>query len=81
MVAIETDVIFLDFQKAFDTVPHHRLIKKLDAYGIKGSLLLWIKDFLSECTQQVVFNGSTSNTFTVSSGVPQGSRSVMYLNK
>ena len=70
---IGTDVIFLDFQKAFDTVPHCRLIKKLDAYGIKGSLLLWIKDFLSERTQQVVLSGSASNTFTVSSGVPQGS--------
>ena len=70
---IGTDVIFLDFKKAFDTVPHCRLIKKLDAYGIKGSLLLWIKDFLSERTQQVVLNGSASNTFTVSIGVPQGS--------
>ena len=67
---IGTDV---DFQKAFDTVPHCRLIKKLDAYGIKGSLLLWIKDFLSERTQQVVLNGSASNIFTVSGGVPQGS--------
>ena len=70
---IGTDVIFLDFQKAFDTVPHCRLIKKLDTYGIKGSLLLWIKDFFSECTQKVVLNGSASNTFTLSSGVPQGS--------
>ena len=41
-------------------------------YGIKGSLLLWIKDFLSERTQQVVLNGLASNTFIVSSGVPQG---------
>ena len=39
-----TDV---DFQKVFDTVPHYRLIKKLDAYGIKSTLLLWIKDFLN----------------------------------
>ena len=48
------DIIFLDFQKAFDTVPHCRLIKKLDAYGIKETLLLWIKDFLSNRSQQVV---------------------------
>jgi len=68
-----TDIIFLDFQKAFDTVPHCRLIKKLDAYGIKGKLLLWIKDFLRNRSQQVVLNGSTSKTLTVSSGVPQGS--------
>ena len=70
---IGTDVIFLDFQKAFDTAPHCRLIKNLDVYGIKGSLLLWIKDFFSEHTQQVVLNGSASITFTLSSGVPQGS--------
>jgi len=58
----DTDIIFLDFQKAFDTVPHCRLIKKLDAYGIKGKLLLWIKDFLHNWSQQVVLNGSTSKT-------------------
>ena len=68
-----TDVIYLDFQKAFDTVPHYRLIKKLDAYGIKSTLLLWIKDFLNGRLQQVVLNGLASRTFTVSSGVPQGS--------
>ena len=55
-------VQMLDFQKAFDTVPHCRLIKTGISY--RGSL--WIKDFLSEHTQQVVLNGSASNTFTVS---------------
>ena len=68
-----TDVIYLDFQKAFDTVPHCRLLKKLDAYGIKGNLLLWIKSFLTNRPQQVILNGSASKTFSVSSGVPQGS--------
>ena len=68
--SFETDVIYLDFQKAFDTVPHYRLIKKLDAYGIKSTLLLWIKDFLNGCLQQVVLNGLASRTFTASSGVP-----------
>jgi len=68
--SIVTDIIFSDFQKAFDTVPHSRLINKLDAYGIKGKLLSWIKDLLSE---QVVLNGRSSHTLLVCSGVPQGS--------
>ena len=42
------DVIYLDFQKAFDTVPHQRLLKKLSAYGIRGKLYSWIEDFLKE---------------------------------
>ena len=54
LIMVLVQMYFLDFQKAFDTVPNCRLIKKLDAYRIKGSLLLWIKDFLSEHTQQVV---------------------------
>ena len=42
-----TDIIYLDFQKAFDAFPHYRLMKKLDAYAWnKNSLLLWIKEFL-----------------------------------
>jgi hypothetical protein len=51
------DVIYLDFQKAFDTVPHKRLIHKLKGYGIRGNLLLWIEDFLHERKQRVVLNG------------------------
>jgi len=43
--------------KAFDTVPHRRLIKKLEAYGIKGSLLTWNENFLSGRQQRVVVNG------------------------
>jgi hypothetical protein len=52
------DAIYLDFQKAFDTVPHHRLITKLKGYGISGNILEWIKNFLSERKQKVVLNGS-----------------------
>ena len=66
------DAIYLDFSKAFDTVPHRRLIGKLESYGIQGEILNWIKSFLQDRTQQVVVNGSTSNVAPVISGIPQG---------
>ena len=47
------DIIYLDFRKAFDTVPHVRLLKKLEAYGVAGKLLNWIRDFLSNRKQRV----------------------------
>ena len=65
------DAIYLDFQTAFDTVPHHRLITKLKAYGISGNILEWIKNFLSECKQKVMLNGSNSKWTDVTSGIPQ----------
>jgi ribonuclease P/MRP protein subunit RPP40 len=67
------DSIYLDFSKAFDTVPHKRLLGKLDAYGIQGDLFNWIKAFLSNRSQEVVVNGSKSSSAQVISGVPQGS--------
>ena len=67
------DVIYFDFAKAFDTVPHRRLLKKLEAYGIRGKVLEWIKAFLSDRHQQVKVNGSLSKKCRVLSGVPQGS--------
>ena len=69
----QTDVILLDFTKAFDKVPHNHLCYKLSLYGIRGSLLLWIKNFLTGRTQQVVVNGHISGHTEVTSGVPQGS--------
>ena len=69
----QTDVILLDFSKAFDKVAHSRLLLKLNNYGIRGNLLKWIRDFLSDRTQQVVLKGSSSDTSPVTSGVPQGS--------
>ena len=69
----QTDVILLDFTKAFDKVPHNRFCCKLSLYGIRGSLLLWIKNFLTGRTQQVVVNGRISGHTEVTSGVPQGS--------
>ena len=63
----DLDVIYFDFQKAFDTVPHERLLTKLHAYGIRGKVLLWIRDFLNERKQRVVLNGEESNWLDVTS--------------
>lgn len=67
------DVIFLDYQKAFDSVPHLRLVKKLSGYGIKGKVLSWIRDFLVGRQQQVSVRSASSKWQEVRSGVPQGS--------
>ena len=66
------DALFLDFAKAFDKVSHNKLCHKLSFYGINGSLLSWIKDFLSERSQSVILEGKTSRSHPVLSGVPQG---------
>ena len=67
------DVIYLDFAKAFDKVPHQRLSKKLEAIGIDGKLLKWLGSWLLDRRQRVTLNGSNSKWINVSSGVPQGS--------
>ena len=67
------DVIYLDFQKAFDSVPHLRLLNKLQSYGVSGKLLAWIAAFLTNRKQQVVLDGCHSDWTDVVSGVPQGS--------
>ena len=66
------DTIYLDFAKAFDTVPHRRLLGKLSAYGIQGNILNWIKDFLCGRSQIVEVNGEQSAPAAVISGIPQG---------
>ena len=50
------DAIYLDFAKAFDTVPHRRLVGKMESYGISGSVLEWVKDYLKGRTQTVLVN-------------------------
>ena len=70
---IPIDVVYLDFTKAFDSVPHKRLLVKLQAHGITGKLLNWIKAFLSGRRQRVVINSFQSHKSSVISGVPQGS--------
>jgi ribonuclease P/MRP protein subunit RPP40 len=67
------DLIYLDFRKAFDTVPHNRLLIKLEALGINGNILTWIKEWLSERTQRVYINGHYSEYKAVTSGIAQGS--------
>ena len=68
----QTDLILLDFSKAFDKVPHKRLLLKSEYLGIRESTLLWIQDFLSNRSQQVMVDGSVSSEAPVTSGVPQG---------
>ena len=67
------DIIYLDYRKAFDTVPHQRLVKKLNGYGIRGNILAWLSNFLNHRYQRVVVNGTASQWVCVKSGVPQGS--------
>ena len=67
------DAIYLDFAKAFDKVDHNLLLRKLKRMGIKGKLRMWFQNFLKERTQQVLVDGKLSSTFTLISGIPQGS--------
>ena len=67
------DVCYMDFMKAFDTVPHRRLAAKISSYNIKGKLLRWIESFLSNRKQRVQVNGASSDWAKVDSGIPQGS--------
>ena len=67
------DVIYLDFKKAFDAVPHIRLLNKMRGYGIDGNVLKWTESFLKGRTQQVKINNELSDISNVTSGIPQGS--------
>ena len=67
------DIIYLDFQKAFDKVPHKRLMLKIKSFGIVGQIYDWIEDWLKDRQQRVVILGKNSNWIKVKSGVPQGS--------
>ena len=65
--------IFVDFQKAFDTVDHKILLYKLEYYRIQGVCNDWFKSYLSDRTQFVSINGYNSDLIPVDCGVPQGS--------
>ena len=68
-----TCAVFIDLAKAFDTVDHDILLKKLDVYGIRGCLHDWLKSYLSDRTQTTCINNYISKKATISYGVPQGS--------
>jgi len=75
---IPVDVIYLDFQKAFDKVPHRRLLMKLSAHGI-ADVIRWIKNWLTDRKQRVVLNGQYSGWSDVLSGVLLRTSSVCYI--
>ncbi|CAM4525306.1 unnamed protein product [Caretta caretta] len=64
------DIVYLDFQKAFDKVPHQRLVS---SHGIREKVLPWIGNWLKDKKQRVGINGQLSEWRGVNSGVPQGS--------
>ena len=65
-------MVLLDFSKAFDKVPHQRLLHKLNYYGVGSTTLRWIQSFLRDRTQKVLLEGVFSSSAPVLSGVPQG---------
>ena len=73
MPDIPIDILFLDYAKALDSVPHKRLLKQVQSLGINGQALEWIHSFLTNRRQQVRANCELSEFKLVLSGVPQGS--------
>ena len=69
----DVDIVYLDFCKAFECVPHQCVLFKLKAYGTSGNVLNWIMDFLSNSRQGVNVNGLYSDWSNNISSVPQGS--------
>ena len=65
--------VFLDLKKAFDTVTHSILIRKMHAYGIRGNILKWFESYLTDRSQYVAYDDSNSDTSFLECGVPRGS--------
>jgi len=75
---IPVDAAYLDFKKAFDSVPHKRLLTKIKGYGIEGKTLKWVEEFLKDRKQFVCINGNASEKSPVTSGVPQWCSPVVF---
>ena len=71
--------VLLDFSKAFDKVSYQLLTIKLQHYGVRGNLLMWIRSFLASRSQRVLVEGHTSGLAPVTSGVPQGLIPLLFL--
>jgi len=78
-VKVQLDVAVLDFSKAFDTVPHNRLLVKLHHYGTDGNIHHWLSSSLKNRSQSVVVDGESSVQVRVESGVPQGLGPMLFL--
>ena len=65
--------VFIDLSKAFDTIDHNILLKKLKFYGLNGSSLKWFQSYLTNRHQYVIYNDSKSSFKNITTGVPQGS--------
>ena len=69
----QTDIIFLDFAKAFDSVPHDLIVHKLKTFGFGRNLLQWIENYLQGRYHSVMIEGQVSSPLPVTLGLPQGS--------
>ena len=69
----QIDVIYTDYGKAFDKVPHRRLLNKIFSFGLPIQMVNWIKSFLHNRFYKVKINSSLSDSYPVLNGIPQGS--------